>query len=76
MQLIDDLRSIVREELGKVASPFLVNRAEFLLQSSSGDKKGVAEAIEKVRRMTALFIDKNLADQMCRILRAKADANG
>ena len=73
MNIKDDLKTFVRQELGSVASPYLLNRADFILQTAPDDKNGLIGAVEKVSRIIALFIDTTLADDTYKVLRKKID---
>lgn len=75
MNIKDDLESFVQGQLGTVASPFLLNRALFIIQESADDKKGLTAAAERVRLIIALFIDKNLSEKVFKDLRKKIDDN-
>jgi hypothetical protein len=69
----DDLTDFVQEELGTIASPFLLRRALTLIDQSSSDKKSLLEASEKVSRIIALFIDARLSERVFDNLKMKIE---
>jgi len=69
----DDLTDFVQEELGSIASPFLLKRALTLIEQSPSDKKSLLEASDKVSRIIALFIDARLAERVFDNLKMKIE---
>jgi hypothetical protein len=76
MNIKDDLRNLVQEQLVSVASPFLLNRALLAIEESHDDKKSLLAAVEKVSRIITLFIDTNLSKKVFIDLRRIIDTSG
>jgi len=73
MQVKGDLMNCVHESLGSVASVFFLKRAVSMIEASSDDKKSLWEASCKVSKLTELFIDTGLAEQVRENLRTKIE---
>lgn len=73
MRVKSDLMNCVHESLGSVASVFFLKRAMSLIEASSVDKESLWEASCKVSRLTELFIDTGLAEQVRENLRTKIE---
>ncbi len=68
-----DLMNCVHDSLGSVASVYFLKRAISMIEASPDDKESLWEASCKVGRLTELFIDIGLAEQVRRNLRTKIE---
>jgi hypothetical protein len=75
MQVKNDLISCVHESLGSVASIVFLKRASSLIEAAPDDKESLWEASCKVSRLTELFIDEGLAEQIRERLRTRIEGD-
>ncbi len=71
--LKSDLKNCVTENLGKVASVYFLKRALSFIETSHDDRESLWEASCRVSRMTELFIDTALAEQIRQQLRIRIE---
>ncbi|MBI4683637.1 MAG: hypothetical protein HY755_00375 [Nitrospirae bacterium] len=71
MDIKHDLKSIIHGQLEKASSPIFLKRVLTVIEDASDDQKSLLEAAEKISKMVALFIDKNLANTISEALKAK-----
>jgi hypothetical protein len=69
----EDLKSLVQVRLGEVASPLFVKRALAVIEQSRSDRASLLEASDKIGRLTALFIDTDLAEIIFKNLKMKIE---
>lgn len=74
MNIKDDLKVFLQEQLGKTASPIFLKRAFSVIEESADNKEGLSAASERVCKMISLFIDKGLAKKILENLNMKINA--
>jgi hypothetical protein len=71
MNIKNDLRNYVQEQLGTVTSRIFIKRTLAVIEQSPEDNKSLIEAVEKISRLIELFIDTNLAKNISENLKVK-----
>lgn len=69
----EDLKNFIHGHLGSVASPLFLKRAMNVIEDSQYDKESLIQASDKVSRMTALFIDADLAERIFKNLKIRIE---
>jgi hypothetical protein len=69
----DDLKDFISGYLETIASPLFLKRAIDVIEESGRDKVSLFAASDKVSRMTALFIDTDLAERMLKNLKFRIE---
>lgn len=75
MNLKEDIKRYIHENLSKAVSPIFVERTFNVIDASSNDKEGLLKASERISNMIHLFIDKNMAKEMFENLRMIIEKN-
>ncbi len=73
MDIKETLKNSLQSQLGEIASPLFLKRALDVIEQSRHDGESLLEASVKVSRMTALFIDTDLAERILSSLKIKIE---
>jgi hypothetical protein len=73
---IAELKQIVRDVLGSVASQMLLNRVDSALDEGAKDEASLLQACTRVERMANLFIGKDKAELIGKRFRDALEKSG
>ena len=68
-----DLKNIVSEHLGNVASSFFIDKSLAIIDQSADNKESFLSAADRISKRIALFIDTDLAIKVLDILRQEIE---
>ncbi len=71
MPATDDIKKIVSDALGGVASSIFINHTLAIIDESADSRESFLAASERIRNRVALFIDENLAGKLFAVLNAE-----
>jgi len=74
MDVKEDLKNIIREQLAKVASSFFVDKSLSIMEHSADNRESFLAAADRISKRIALFIDTDLAAKVFDILRLEIES--
>jgi type IV pilus assembly protein PilZ len=73
MDVKEDLKNIIREQLAKVASSFFVDKSLSIMEHSADNRESFLAAADRISKRIALFIDTALAAKVFDILKQEIE---